>query len=219
MTLREFANAHALQQHYREVRARTKAWGPRPASTPSSGRREIETSVGTDAPEGDYPMTRHADGEGSPHMPPPSVPAVQTWTPIRMTPMERIMRAVAAEFGVSVAVIRSRSRFASDVAPRHVAALLAKELTNMSFNHIGMFLGGCDHSTVLHAVASMTHKIARDRALAEKVQRLRDQLLEKDDERCDEQDSERARDCGSSGPDAAASGPVVECQGDGSGNL
>jgi hypothetical protein len=153
MSLREFASAGEMMDFYRDLHARIKAWAPRPA------------------PPRLPPAT-----------PPPPVPAVQTWTPIRMTPMARIMRAVAEEFDLPLAMMRSRSRVVSVVVPRHVVALLANELTNMSCNKIGMFLGQCDHSTVFHAVASMPHKIARDPALAEKVQRLRDKLLEKDED-------------------------------------
>jgi hypothetical protein len=189
MALKEFERANDLMEFYRELHARTRSWAPRPAPLPP-------------APA-----------------PPPPVPAVQTWAPMRMTPMGRIMRAVAEEFHMPLAMIRSRSRVETVVVPRHVAALLAHELTNMSTNKIGKMLGQYDHSTVIFGIASALRKISRDPALAEKVQRLRDQLLEKDDERCDEQDSERARDHGPCGSDDAASGSVVECQGDGSGNL
>jgi hypothetical protein len=168
MTLREFESADELMQHYRELHARTRAWAPRPAPPPA------------------------------PAPPPPAPPPAAAWAPMRMTPMGRIMRAVAEEFHIPLAMLRSRSRVTTVVVPRHVTALLANELTNMSSNHIGMFLGQYDHSTVFYAIASIKHKIARDPALAEKVQRLRDKLLEIDDERCDDQNSERARDCGSS---------------------
>jgi Bacterial dnaA protein helix-turn-helix len=152
MTLQEFSSAHELMQHYRELHERTRAWAPRPAPPPP------------------------------PPAAPPPVPAVQTWAPLRMTPMGRIMRAVAEEFEIPLAMIRSRSRVATVVVPRHVMALLAKELTNMSGNQIGKMLGQCDHSTILYGIASVMHKIARDPALAEKVQRLRDKLLEKDED-------------------------------------
>lgn len=91
------------------------------------------------------------------------------------------MRAVAEEFGVSVAVIRSSSRFQHAVLPRHVVALLAAELTSMSNVKIGILLGRRDHTTIIHAVVSVRHKSSRNPALAEKVQRLRDKLLEKNE--------------------------------------
>jgi hypothetical protein len=187
---REFTNADELRDFYRKLKVRTKAWAPRPAPS---------------LPLPSAPL-------------PPPVPAVQTWTPMRMTPMGRIMRAVAEEFDMPLAMIRSRSRVVSVVVPRHVAALLANELTNMSNNKIGMFLGQCDHSTIIHAIASMTHKIARDRELAKKVQRLRNKLLEKDDEQCD-QDSERTRDPGPGGENVNAPGPAAGGGGNGSGNI
>jgi Bacterial dnaA protein helix-turn-helix len=189
MTLREFSSADELRRHYRDLLARTRAWAPPPSAAPPP-----------------------------PAAPPPAPAAAKAYSPIRMTPMERIMRAVAEEFDTPLAAIRSRVRLATVVVPRQVAALLAHELTNMSNNKIGMFLGRRDHSTVFYAIATARHKIARDRTLAEKVQRLRHKLLEEDDER-DEQDSERTRDHGPCGSDAAASGSAADCRGNGQRNL
>jgi hypothetical protein len=147
MTLRKFSTAHELLDHYREVRTRTKAWGPPPAPPP-------------------------------PPPPPPSAapPPVR----IAMTPWGRIMQAVAQEFQVSLVVIRSRIRLQHVVLSRQVVALLAAELTNISDTRIARLLHR-DHSTVVCAIVSVRHKIARNPALAAKVQRVRDQLLEKNE--------------------------------------
>lgn len=147
-SLREFSSADELMTHYRDLRARTRAWAPRPAPPP---------------------------------LPPPAAPVTpaQSWTPTLMTPMGRIMRAVAEEFEIQLVVIRSRSRVATTVLARHVVCLLAKELTNMSSNQIAKMVGDIDHSTVISAISSARSKMHRDPALADRVQRLRDKLLER----------------------------------------
>jgi hypothetical protein len=124
------------------------------------------------------------------HLPPPPTPAppiptpaaaAAQWLPIRMTPLARILRAVAQEFATPTSVIRSDSRLQSAVVPRQVVALLARELTNTSTSKIGLLLGHRDHSTIIHSIRAMAARIAADPKLAARVQRLRDTLLEEED--------------------------------------
>jgi chromosomal replication initiation ATPase DnaA len=182
MTLREFTNATELMAFYRELRARTQAWG---ATLP-------------------LPPTPSA----------PPTPSVSPAPVARLTPLQRIIAATAQEFCMDSAMLTSSSREQNVVAARQVVALLARELTNLSNRLIGKVLGHRDHSTVSASVASLACKMECDPMLAQRVRLLRDKLLEKDDER-DEQDSERARDCGSCGQDAAAFGQVVGGGGNG----
>jgi DnaA-like protein len=177
MTLREFSSATELMAHYRELRARTKAWAPRPPSLP----------------------------------PAPPAPSVSPAPVARLTPLQRIIAAIAQEFRIAPEVLTSSSREQNVVAARQVAALLARELTNMSNRMIGKILHR-DHSTVNASVASLAWKMECDPMLAQRVRLLRNQLLEKDD---DDQNSERARDPGPRGQDATPLGSAADCQGDG----
>jgi chromosomal replication initiator protein len=80
-----------------------------------------------------------------------------------------------------VSAMRSHIRAESVVIPRHVVALLARELTNLSNRKIGMVLGHRDHSTINHSIRSIMSKIAADPNLAAKVERLRNKLLEREE--------------------------------------
>jgi Bacterial dnaA protein helix-turn-helix len=125
----------------------------------------------------------------APRPPPPPPPAPPAPTPsvspapvARLTPLQRIIAAAAHEFGIASEMLTSSSREQNVVAARQVAALLARELTNMSNRMIGKMLGHRDHSTVNASVASLACKMECDPMLAERVRLLRNKLLEKDDE-------------------------------------
>lgn len=62
-----------------------------------------------------------------------------------------IIRLVSSVYGVSKTDILSRRKDAGTVRPRQVAAYLASTLTPHSFPQIGRFMGGRDHTTILHA--------------------------------------------------------------------
>jgi chromosomal replication initiator protein len=127
--------------------------------------------------------------------------------PVRMTPIQRIIVAVAQEFNIPPHVIRSRSCVQYAVVARQVAALLTKEMTTMSNRAIGIVLGDRDHTTIMHSASAIVGKMADNPVLALKVERLRHQLLETEEqhEHRHEQNSERARDHGSGGSDASTS--------------
>jgi chromosomal replication initiation ATPase DnaA len=71
-----------------------------------------------------------------------------------------IKRAVCTQFGVTRAEIESARREARLVVPRHFAMALARHVTARSLPFIGRHFGGCDHSTVMHAVRKMQPVIA-----------------------------------------------------------
>jgi hypothetical protein len=73
----------------------------------------------------------------------------------------RVVRAVAAEFGVLASDITGRKRTRPYVVPRQIAMYLARKLTNLSLPHIGRRMGGFDHSTILHGIGRGEHYAAQ----------------------------------------------------------
>nr|WP_245808536.1 chromosomal replication initiator protein DnaA [Deinococcus hopiensis] len=86
-----------------------------------------------------------------------------------------VLRATAAQYGMSAEMIRGSGRARDVVVPRQVAMYLIRELTAHSLPEIGQFFGR-DHSTVMHAVSKVTEALGRDAELAAAVDALRDQL-------------------------------------------
>jgi chromosomal replication initiator protein len=84
-----------------------------------------------------------------------------------------IQRAVARHYNVSLISLLSSRRTVEIVQPRQVAMYLAKTLTLRSFPEIGRRFGNRDHTTVLHAVRKIEALVAKDTALSEEVEILK----------------------------------------------
>jgi chromosomal replication initiator protein len=80
--------------------------------------------------------------------------------------VEGIARAVAAYFRIPLRELRSATRRAAVVGPRHLAMHLARRKTGRSFAAIGAYFGGRDPKTVRHACRAAEGRLAADPALA-----------------------------------------------------
>ena len=83
-----------------------------------------------------------------------------------------IIEAVAKLFRVNEDDIISKRKTKEIVVPRQVSIYLCKNLTELSFNKIGDYFGGKDHSTVMHAVKKVEYYIENDPEIKEKVSTL-----------------------------------------------
>lgn len=81
----------------------------------------------------------------------------------------QIIRLVADAFGVTYLDIISQRRSAKIVLPRQIAFYIMRKHTTMSFPMIGGFVGGRDHTTVLHGVAKMEDRLQHDAMLRQVV--------------------------------------------------
>ncbi len=65
---------------------------------------------------------------------------------------ESILKAVAAEFKVTLAELKGPRRHRNITVPRQIAMYLVRELTDESLPQIGNHFGGRDHSTVINSL-------------------------------------------------------------------
>ncbi len=86
--------------------------------------------------------------------------------------MAEIATATAKFFRLSVSALRSSSRQRGVVTARGVAVYMARRLTNKSFQQIGRYFGGRDHSTVMHAYRKIEKALPSDSALRQAVEYL-----------------------------------------------
>jgi chromosomal replication initiator protein len=86
--------------------------------------------------------------------------------------LDAITKAVASHFRVSLRDLRSASRRAAVVAPRHLAIYLARVHTGQSFAALGAYFGGRDTKTIRHACAAAEKRLAADPALAAAVEAI-----------------------------------------------
>ncbi|MBX6314056.1 MAG: hypothetical protein IRY99_14240, partial [Isosphaeraceae bacterium] len=87
--------------------------------------------------------------------------------------IDRVAREVCARFGVRLRDLRSEDRHRGLVEPRHLAILLARELTGLSFAALGAYFGGRDPKTIRHACQAAARRIEADPALAATAEALR----------------------------------------------
>ena len=84
---------------------------------------------------------------------------------------EAIMNFVSVQFRVSVEDLKSRSRKRAIAFPRQVAMYMTRKHTDQSLAHIGE-LYNRDHSTVLHAIRTITRDMSRDASVGEQIELL-----------------------------------------------
>ncbi len=83
-----------------------------------------------------------------------------------------IQRVVAKSFNIKPADLCSSRKFRYIALPRQIAMYLSRKLTNASFPDIGGKFGGKDHTTVLHAVKKVEHRLSEDRSLRNTIESL-----------------------------------------------
>ena len=75
--------------------------------------------------------------------------------PREITP-QLIIEVVTEHFNISMDQMISKSRSSDIARPRQIAMYLCKNMTDSSLDVIGSFLGGRDHSTIIHGIKKIS---------------------------------------------------------------
>jgi chromosomal replication initiator protein len=94
----------------------------------------------------------------------------------KLVSIEAILMAVSERFNVSVSQLQSKCRTRSLILPRQIVMYLSRRLTNMSLVEIGGYIGGRDHSTIIHADEKISKLSKKDKNLLFILQRLESEL-------------------------------------------
>ena len=86
--------------------------------------------------------------------------------------MQAVLDAAIGFYGVKLSDLQAKKKTRSIARPRQVVMYLARKHTRHSLEEIGGYLGGRDHSTVLHGAGKVAEIIAADPAFAAEVERL-----------------------------------------------
>lgn len=92
--------------------------------------------------------------------------------PQALTP-EGILNAVAEYFHITVQDLRGKSRRREVAWPRQIAMYLLRQETHLSLPQIGQFMGGRDHTTVLHGCEKVAEALAHDTTLQRQLAEIR----------------------------------------------
>jgi chromosomal replication initiator protein len=95
--------------------------------------------------------------------------------PIDHSP-DAVLDAVAKEFNLAISELKGPRRTRRISEPRQLAMYLLREVSNLSYPQIGEFLGGRDHSTVMHGTSKIEKGLLADETLQEKLERIRARL-------------------------------------------
>jgi chromosomal replication initiator protein len=90
--------------------------------------------------------------------------------------VEDVAKAVARQFGIQLADMRSQARDHAVAVPRQCAMYLSRELTGDHYSRIGEYFGGRSHSTVLHACNRIRQQLENDAGLRQQLKRARQML-------------------------------------------
>lgn len=89
---------------------------------------------------------------------------------------DRILSIVAEHYNISPEDIISQKRQAKIVNGRHIVMYLCRELTGMTLEGIGEFLGNRDHSTTDHAIKKIEAKISTEEGFASTINVIKNKI-------------------------------------------
>lgn len=87
-----------------------------------------------------------------------------------------VVRHVCAYFKIDENKLREKNRKKEIALARQISMYLSKKLTNSSLKTIGLYFGGRDHSTVIHAIAAIENKINEDIKFSEMIESIKNKI-------------------------------------------
>ncbi len=97
---------------------------------------------------------------------------------IRLVTVDKIQNAVSNYFNISLTDMLSQRRSRPLARPRQIAMFLAKKLTSRSLPEIGRRFANRDHTTVIHAVKTITRLSEQDDEMKKNINQIKSLLLE-----------------------------------------
>lgn len=90
--------------------------------------------------------------------------------------VQQIIDAVTRYYDIKLSDLMGKRRHKSIARPRQVCMWLARKHTRFSLEEIGGYFGGRDHTTVMHAVRTVSTRTQSDRALSGDLERIEQML-------------------------------------------
>ena len=93
----------------------------------------------------------------------------------KITP-ELIIQVVADHFGITPLDIASQKRNKEVVFPRQIVMYLCQNLTGASLQEIGKYLGGRDHTTIIHGRQKIAKDLTKNENLTNTIEIIKKKL-------------------------------------------
>ena len=97
---------------------------------------------------------------------------------IKVITVDKIQNVVSNYFNISLNEMLSQRRSRPLARPRQIAMYLAKKMTTRSLPEIGRRFANRDHTTVIHAVKTITRLSEQDDEMKKSLSQIRSLLLE-----------------------------------------
>jgi chromosomal replication initiator protein len=92
--------------------------------------------------------------------------------------MDVIIRVVADYFSLTPKDLTSKKRSQNIVYPRQLAMYIGREMADYSTTMLGEFLGGRDHTTVMHSIKKIEDKLLTDPSLEPTIDSIKQNIKE-----------------------------------------
>ena len=97
---------------------------------------------------------------------------------IRVITVDKIQNVVSNFFNIALSEMLSQRRSRPLARPRQIAMYLAKKMTSRSLPEIGRRFANRDHTTVIHAVKTITRLSEQDEEMKKNIHQIKSLLLE-----------------------------------------
>ena len=97
---------------------------------------------------------------------------------IRVITVDKIQNVVSNFYNISLSEMLSQRRSRPLARPRQIAMYLAKKMTTRSLPEIGRRFANRDHTTVIHAVKTITRLSEQDDEMKKNISQIKSLLLE-----------------------------------------
>jgi|TARA_B110000211_G_scaffold135307_1_gene155043 chromosomal replication initiator protein len=97
---------------------------------------------------------------------------------IKVITVDKIQNVVSNHFNISLSEMLSQRRSRPLARPRQIAMYLAKKMTTRSLPEIGRRFANRDHTTVIHAVKTITRLSEQDDEMKKNIHQIKNLLLE-----------------------------------------
>ena len=97
---------------------------------------------------------------------------------IRVITVDKIQNVVSNYFNIPLSDMLSQRRSRPLARPRQLAMYLAKKMTSRSLPEIGRRFANRDHTTVIHAVKTITRLSEQDDEMKKNINQIKSLLLE-----------------------------------------
>ncbi len=94
----------------------------------------------------------------------------------KTTDLEDVAKAVSQYFKIPLADLKSKARSKEITKVRHIAMYLSRKIVKSTQQEVGLFYGGRDHTSVIHAVNKIEQQIKTDTYLSNTILEIQNLL-------------------------------------------